>query len=77
MVAWEPPTRLVLSWYPGRDPESATELEVRFSREADGTTRVDLEHRGWERLGDERETMRTAYDHGWDTVLARYGEAAG
>ena len=47
VTAYVPPTRIVFTW---KAPEwdAATEVEVRFSPEDDGT-RVDLEHRGWER----------------------------
>ena len=50
VLVWEPPSRVVISWelVPGRPP---TEVEVRFSAEGEGT-RVELEHRGFERLGE-------------------------
>src|SRR5439155_9833265 len=28
VLAWEPPVRFTMSWYPGHDPAEATELEV-------------------------------------------------
>jgi uncharacterized protein YndB with AHSA1/START domain len=70
VLAWEPPGRFVLSWEvnPARE---ATELELRFSADGDGT-RVDLEHRYWERLGEESLSVRESYDSGWDTVLQPY-----
>ena len=77
--AWEPPHRIVFSWHPGEDcartqVHEATEIEVRFSAEGDGT-RVDLEHRGWERLADRGVEARESYDSGWDTVLGKYVQA--
>jgi uncharacterized protein YndB with AHSA1/START domain len=75
VLVWEPPQRLVFSWHPGRGPESAQEVEVRFLRERDGT-RIELEHRGWERLGDRAEETLAHYVGGWDEVLERYAEAA-
>jgi uncharacterized protein YndB with AHSA1/START domain len=71
VVAWEPPTRFVMSWYPGKDASQATELEVRFSAESDGT-RVDLEHRGWEIFAEEAKQTRDSYDGGWGSVLGYY-----
>jgi uncharacterized protein YndB with AHSA1/START domain len=68
VVAWEPPSRFVMSWYPGKDASVATELEVRFAPEGEGT-RVDLEHRGWEIFADEGQQTRDNYDNGWPTVL--------
>jgi len=66
VLTWEPPRRFVLSWHVNRT-EPATEVEVRFAAEGDGT-RVELDHRGWERRAD----GRAGYDAGWDSVLGRY-----
>jgi uncharacterized protein YndB with AHSA1/START domain len=71
VLAWDPPGRFVMSWYPGHDPAEATELEVRFVAEGDGT-RVDLEHRGWEILAGRAHEARTGYDAGWGDVLSHY-----
>jgi uncharacterized protein YndB with AHSA1/START domain len=71
VLVWEPPRRFVLSWQPNPDAPAATELEVTFTPEGD-RTRVDLEHRGWERLGEAAELKRTEYEAGWDGVLDRY-----
>jgi activator of Hsp90 ATPase-like protein len=71
VAVWEPPDRLVLRWRvnPRRGP---TEVEVRFIAE-DGLTRVELEHRGWDRIGDE--AGRAEYDPGWDRVVGRFADA--
>jgi uncharacterized protein YndB with AHSA1/START domain len=71
VVAWEPPRRFVLAWQPNPEAPAATEVEVTFTPEGDGT-RIDLEHRGWERLGDRAELARTEYEVGWDGVLDLY-----
>lgn len=75
ILAWEPPYRLVCSWHPGRDPDTAQELEVTFQDEAHGT-RVTLIHAGWERLGDQGAASRMGYDDGWDGVLQLYIDLA-
>ena len=75
ILAWESPYRLVCSWYPGRDPDTAQELEVSFQDDAHGT-RVTLVHAGWERLGDKGMASRKGYDDGWDSVLQSYIELA-
>ena len=49
-------------------------MEVRFSAEGAGSTRLDLEHRGWERLGDRAVEARSGYDSGWPQVLERYAD---
>lgn len=75
ITAWEPPHRLVYTWHPGNDVVEATEVEVRFTSR-DGSTLVELEHRGWEARGARAAEVRTLYDEGWDPVLERYVEAA-
>jgi hypothetical protein len=71
VTVWEPPHRFVCTWHPGRNAETAQELEVRFLPEGEGT-QVHLEHRDWERAPEKRR----GYDEGWDIVLGRYAEAA-
>ena len=73
VTACTPPSRVVFSWK-APNWESPTDVEVRFSPEGDGT-RVDLEHRGWERAGAAAEKESSGYNQGWDTVLARYAAA--
>lgn len=68
VLLFEPPSRLIFSWHPGRDSETAQEVEVRFDS-IDSGTRVSLEHRGWEALGDDAEQIRDQYVSGWDHVL--------
>ncbi|HUK94172.1 MAG TPA: SRPBCC domain-containing protein [Gaiellaceae bacterium] len=76
VVAFEPPHRFVLAWNPSRDQgRPRTEIEVTFTNE-DGRTRVDLEHRGWEQLGEQAAEVRHGYSQGWQTVLAGYAEKA-
>lgn len=75
VVAYEPPARIVLAWKPNASGNPPTEVEVRFSAEGDGSTRVELEHRGWETLDEAGREGRPSYDEGWDIVLQRYREA--
>jgi uncharacterized protein YndB with AHSA1/START domain len=75
VMAWDPPNRLVYTWHPGRDEETAQEVEMRFIPEGDGT-RVELVHRGWENLGADAKQVFENYDGGWDFVLGqRYAGA--
>jgi len=71
ITVWEPPGRLAFTWHPGRDPETAQEVELRFHPIAGGT-RVELEHRGWQKLGAQAARTREGYDTGWDDVLLRH-----
>src|SRR5262245_2879778 len=61
VLAWEPPRRIVFSWHPGRGAETAQEVEVRFEEVGADVTRVMLEHRGWEALGDDARAKREDY----------------
>jgi uncharacterized protein YndB with AHSA1/START domain len=71
VLAWDPPARVAMTWYPGHDPAEATELEVSFAADGD-RTRVDLVHSGWETRAARAEEARTSYDTGWEAVLAHY-----
>jgi uncharacterized protein YndB with AHSA1/START domain len=73
VTACTPPSRVVISWK-APNWDAPTEVEVRFTAEGDGT-RVDLEHRGWERAGAAAEKESSGYKQGWETVLARYAAA--
>jgi uncharacterized protein YndB with AHSA1/START domain len=75
VLEFDPPNRVVLAWRPSRKPGTPTEVEVTFTDEG-GKTRVDLEHRGWEKLGPDGAEMRQGYDSGWPGVLAGFAEAA-
>jgi len=76
VLAWEPPARLVLAWRPNPERRAETEVEVRFVAVEADHTRVELEHRGWERLGDLAAEARASYDDGWPGVLDAYAGAA-
>lgn len=80
---WEPAARLVVSWEispdwkPDPRPAFTSEVEVRFIAEAGGRTRVELEHRNFERLGAEGGAkMRREVDGGWPSILERFAQAA-
>ena len=76
VLAWEPPARLVYSWHLRRDRADATEVEVRFVPVERSRTRVEIEHRAWERLGAEGKAWRDRNRGGWSTLLPHYRKAA-
>jgi uncharacterized protein YndB with AHSA1/START domain len=80
ILVWDPPRRFVLAWQiTGNwqfepDVEKSSEVEVRFTPEPRGKTRVDLEHRFFSRLTSGAAAMRAAVDAptGWSGTLQLY-----
>jgi uncharacterized protein YndB with AHSA1/START domain len=75
VISWDPPNRLVLAWNILGREAIGTELEVRFLPEGD-STRVELEHRGWDAIAEEAAEKRDSYDTGWDHVLGCFAKRA-
>jgi uncharacterized protein YndB with AHSA1/START domain len=71
VLTWEPPTRITYLWHLARDRSDATEVEVTFSSEGDGTI-VTIEHRGWERFGAAGPDLRERNRRGWSGVIPHY-----
>ena len=82
VLAYEPPTRVVLSWDISpywqieADRERTSEFEVRFIAETADRTRVELEHRNLDHHGEGWEGVREGVDgdQGWPLYLQRYAE---
>jgi uncharacterized protein YndB with AHSA1/START domain len=82
VLAYEPPNRVVISWditpqwQLETDSSRASEIEVRFVREAPERTRVELEHRNLERHGEGWEGLRDAVgsEGGWGSCLQSFAE---
>jgi uncharacterized protein YndB with AHSA1/START domain len=72
VTIWEPPSRLGYTWHLNRDRSDATDVEIRFVAQGDRVTRVEIEHRGWERLGTDAESWRDRNRGGWATLLPHY-----
>jgi uncharacterized protein YndB with AHSA1/START domain len=77
ITAWDPPRRFVMAWKINANWEfepdiaKSSEVEVRFTPLDDGTTRVDLEHRRFDRMPVGGVAMRTGVDSpsGWNSIL--------
>ena len=82
VTSWEPPRRLVFAWQIthewGYEPDlaKASEVEIIFTAMGPASTRVDLEHRHFERHGAGGPNMRTAVDspNGWGGLLQMYAD---
>ncbi len=57
------------------DASDATEVEVRFAANGDGTTRVEFEHRGWDTF-DDGATRRERNLTGWRPLIDVYVRAS-
>jgi DNA-binding transcriptional ArsR family regulator len=75
VLVWDPPRRVRVSWKPNTRDEPHTTWEARFTGTAGGATRVDLEHWGWEALGESGDAMAAEYGPGWEFVLGRFTAA--
>ena len=73
-MAWQ----ITLDWQYEPDLAKASEVEVRFTPEPGGLTRVDVEHRHFARHGAGGSGMRTAVDapNGWSGLLQLFATTA-
>ena len=74
IIVWEPPQRFVMTWDINSqwkpDTTVSSEVEVKFIPDGANATRVELEHRKFERMGAEGgEKMRKDVDGGWPGLL--------
>ncbi len=80
VLAYDPPHRVCfswdisLTWQVETDPAKTSEVEVTFTPEGEGRTRVVLTHRHLDRHGDGWENMRDAVGPGWS--LERFAAIA-
>lgn len=76
VLAWTPPTRFAMTW---EILPAVTEVEVRFLALGPNLTRVEVEHRGWERLTAAQLAVATTqeggYSAGWERILSVFGAA--
>jgi uncharacterized protein YndB with AHSA1/START domain len=85
VLVWEPPRRFVMAWqitgaHWQYEPDitKSSEVEVRFTPVEDGSTRVDLEHRHFNRYGPDADAMRQAVSapNGWSGLLQLFATRA-
>ena len=84
ITAWEPPRRFVMAWKINiqwqyePDLSKSSEVEVTFTPVEGDSTRVDLEHRYFERMGAGWESMRGMVDAegGWGGLMQMFAAEA-
>jgi hypothetical protein len=78
LLAWTPPEAFAMTWNITGTP---TEVELRFLEMAPSLTRVELEHRGWERLSEDELLadcgipggyVGGAFTEGWHRILTAF-----
>ena len=69
---WEPPSHLVFTWHLGSSRELPTRVEVHFISLAENKTRVELEHRGPELIGELWQSRVAIFSASWDSVLSKF-----
>lgn len=85
VTAVDAPHRIAFTWQigasrvPEPDPAAASEVEVTFDAANGASTLVTLEHRGFERHGDDAEHYRDAMasEMGWRRILQQYAGHVG
>jgi len=71
VVSWE----ISAQWKPDPRPALTSEVEVRFVRDTATHTRVELEHRNFERMSaGDGESMRKDVDGGWPALLELFAK---
>jgi uncharacterized protein YndB with AHSA1/START domain len=84
VLVYDPPNRVVVSWHLNGewqydpDPAKASEVEVRFVAEGPDVTRVELEHRHFERHGGDWAAVARGVNHenGWGGILRGFADIA-
>ncbi len=72
---FEPPTRLVLDWYPGTGPAQPTHVEIVLATEGQ-RTRVSLTHREGPSSRDAYADKAPAFERSWLRVFEAWRAAA-
>ena len=72
IIVWDPPHRLVHTWYLGSSHDVPTRVDVRFVALDKDTTRVEIAHSGPELIGDLWWQRVAIYNASWEKILAIY-----
>jgi hypothetical protein len=76
--AYTPGVLFAVKWRLGRPVEQTTDVSVRFEALSADSCRVTLTHENWERMGEEAQKLRDAYNGGWVKVFENgFGGYAG
>ncbi len=76
IIEWKPPRLLRYRWHIATEKERSTDVEIVFRRAPGNRTRVEIEHAGWDGLGEIGRAWRDTNRGGWDGVMPAYVAAA-
>ena len=83
VVLYDRPSRFSVTWQIGADwsyhPDLVTTIDVRFTEETPGRTRVALEHRDLDAFGEHAEQMKNVFEapDAWTRTLSNYVAVVG
>jgi hypothetical protein len=75
VTVWDPPARLGYLWHLRQDRADATVVDIVF-HDHGTSTRIEISHDGWERLGGKGPDLRERNLGGWTTLLPHFVAAA-
>jgi uncharacterized protein YndB with AHSA1/START domain len=75
VLAWDPPRHLAYHWYLGSSAEQPTRVDVRFTAEDNGSTRVEVSHQGPALIGELWSRNCAIFDAAWERLLPAYSAA--
>ncbi len=75
IVEWSPPHYFAFYWYLGSDPERPSRVDVHFTEQKNGETRVEVMHRGPELIGELWSQRSNRFQTSWEHVLTAYVES--
>ena len=72
ITEWDPPRGFSYLWHLRADRSDATDVELSFVPIDDSSTRIELLHSGWDRLGAGGEDWRDRNTGGWRSLMPHY-----
>ena len=69
---WDPPRGFSYLWHLRQDRSDATDVHLSFIPIGESSTRVEVLHSGWDRLGARAENLRDRNTGGWRTLMPHY-----
>ena len=75
VTVWQPPYRVALKWYLGSSQELPTQVNIQFVPLDRQQTRIQVEHRGPDLIGDLWWQRIDIFKGAWEKVLATFTSA--